>query len=1100
MKKKIVFIVVCVISLIGVNNVYAATKVCTQEEIDSARATLSSYDRITVPIPSLGRTGAGEHNKANIYKMTLTNNSNGTRYNSFCLDSGKRAPSGTVYKIHHKIDHPVWYKAYQYAMEYKNDDLRYSVAQAALWLLRGEKADGKGGLGQLKVVARDIYINLNCETLLQMHGGIGKTEASSICTDARENSDNSTSKIWSILFNAFISKHHGYGISDFESYLYSSIDKAVDEFNSYDKYYNNTLYYWIDIHATNISDGTYQGMLAPFNCSDSPEPDSYTCVDSSGIVHDYTDEYNACVLGGGTSDVCKSKFETLYCHTITYGVVDYEGSSAVCTDDPTNIGAYYEYVDTSISGNAIPGKGEPEKTIGSYCNLFCLESYAQQIFPGNVRPAVSSGTYIIWPTSDATLSSVYKNQYPLKFTGQKTCYVVMSGEGNPVNTTNINTVYNNLVNETTRTNLYDASFARRNYESSRVSGGCEFIYRNESGGACFSSYNNMIQAQNDLTTFAESDPYQSALREKQEVDSYNSNLCEHDYCSEVTYYCTDSPTNIASISCPIITKQCNQQTASGCTAGSRRNISKTSQNALNEYNRLQENYNSAKGVYDNCQSEKNACNTYTANVNKVVQFANEIKLCATYTPSCSGSNCDIYDFATNIDLSWGDAEYGRTIYDSELEKYTSYTFETEGDSTVTNVDSSQRFSDIRNATNRVITEVRSIVENRKIKANVNVTYSLPTSGNLLYNYVVKRDDKYVSQTELPSSDSNYTTVGFSNLPISFSARTATPYRLTLSNIRFGDNGGQYSPSPYECNYEVTKTVTTSCVCPVGTKHEGKDLSSFIIDKGLTCYEAQQTMCDIDIRTCPDDASIDLTACMDDYDYFTCYDKYCRGSDEDKFCPDKPEINLSACLNNYSYSYCYNLLCTGPTGGYKCKNTLGVDGEMDITSCVYTKMAQGLSEDVAIDECDSLICPLSGLRIIYRTISLENPFPGKNVSNKVLGFNDDVKGRYPGTNWNDLTLVRNHILTSRGYDGSAIYQGEPLYTFVLTTQTINAIRNYNEDRELDGGYADYTLDCKLSNSRACVSDFVHNPELSGLVSGACSTSTSRSNFYACSGDS
>ena len=85
-----------------------------------------------------------------------------------------------------------------------------------------------------------------------------------------------------------------------------------------------------------------------------------------------------------------------------------------------------------------------------------------------------------------------------------------------------------------------------------------------------------------------------------------------------------------------------------------------------------------------------------------------------------------------------------------------------------------------------------------------------------------------------------------------------------------------------------------------------------------------------------------------------------------------------------------------------------------------------------------------------------------------------------------------------YDGSAIYQGEPLYTFVLTTETINNIRNYNDLRVVNGGYADYTLDCKLNNSRACVSEFVHSEEY-GLTGGVCFNATNRTNFYTCSGD-
>lgn len=1083
MKKKILFVLICLFSLMRLEGVKAEARACTEEEINSARATLSSSSHEIIPIPSLGRTGDTGH--ANIYKLNLTNKQNGTVNNSFCLDSGKAAPGGAVYKIHHEIKAPEWYKAYQYAITNKDDEIKYYIAQAVFWILRGEEVNGSKWLSKdnIAAVVNDIYVNKNCETLVDKK--VDNKE--NWCNDIRNNSSNSTKDI---LDAAGL----GGNIVALGNILKESLN-----YMTYSDYYNGKLYYWIQEDSNDINDGRYQGMVAPLDCSGG-RPDDYQCTDRSGTVHVYTGEYNACVDSGKDGSVCKTDLDSKYCGDNPYGVVVHSGSAAVCTNSNINTGSYFETVDTTVAGNAIVGKGEPEKNLGSYCNLFCLENSAQQIFPGNVRPAVSSGTYIIWPTSEATLSSTFKNHYPLKFSGQKTCYVVMSGTGNPVNTTDINAVYNNLVSAVV--NQY-GSFARRYYESSRVSGGCDHIYRNEPGGACAASYNEMMQAKNNLDNYRNSDTYKNALSEQQEVNSHNSNLCEHDFCSEVTYYCTDTDINIAAISCPIITSQCNAQKESRCTVGTPKSLSETSQAALTEDMRLEIIYNAKVNTYNSCQNEKNACNTYTESVNKVIQFANEIKSCATYTPSCSGSSCEIYNFATNVDLSWGDTEYGRTIYDSELEKTINYSLSINGDVALEDVDSSLSFRKIKNKVNTLITQVRRVTDTRQIIANVGVTYSLPTSGNLLYNYVVKRNDRYVSQTEMPSSDANYTTIGFSNLPISFNANPTIKYNLILSNIKFGDNGGQYTPSNYVCNYEVTKTLPTSCICPVGTKYEGKDLSSIIIDKGITCYDAQQNYCDIERTTCPDDPSIDLTSCISDFDYFTCYDKYCRSDiTKTKYCPDKPGIELSTCLNNYSYSYCYNLLCVDPDiseDGYKCKNTLGVDGEMDITSCVYTKMAQGLSLNDAINECDSLICPLSGLRIIYRTISLENPFPGKNISNKVLGFNDDVKGRFPGTNWNDLTLVRKHILTSRGYDGSAIYQEEPLYTFVLNTGTINAIRRYNETREASGGYADYTLDCKLSHSRACISDFVHNPDLSGLVGGVCSSATGRSNFYLCSGD-
>lgn len=1100
MKKKILFIILCLLSLTYINGVSA--RACTQNDIESARATLTVSSAISIPIPSLGRTAP---NKANLYKMYLTHRSSGQQVNSFCLDSPLSATTGLVYKIDHEVISPLWKKIYQYGVDFQGDDIKYSLAQASFWLLR----DGRTlEHSTLYTVIYDILLNKNCENYL-MGAGASSSEASSSCSANREKID-STQQIKQSLSIAYLISGGSSAYTTFETKLSNDINAAISHFESYSKEYNGKLYYWIEENGNT----NRQAMLAPLLCGDN----NYSCVDKNGKVHDYTDEYNVCVRAGGGQSDCRAQFENKYCSNSTTGVIKTTGSNAVCVNNFTNYGSYNEYVDTTVNGNAIDGIGEPEKQITQYCNLFCLENSAQQIFPGNVTPAVSTGTYIIWPTSEATLSSSYKNQYPLKFSGEKTCYVVMAGEDNTVNKTDINGVLTRLNSDATNSNNYDSEFAKQRYEISRLNGGCENVYSNTSG-KCKNSYDAMMAAKRELDAHTSSQVYQNALREQQEINAHNSNLCSHDtashlaggipctgnYCTEKDYFCNKNSEWYSENSCNVVNQQCAQQNESGCTPGNTKALSQASRDAIAKYNELNSKYNEKKTVYDRCAAQRSACNDYTNKVQAMVNFANEVKNCATYTPSCSGESCDMYNFETNVDLSWGDAEYGTTIYDSQLEKTKKYSYSINGNSNVSVVvDMSQGRADINTNASRMIKEVSNIVKNRSIKASVSVTYSLPTSGNLLYNYVVKRNNRFVSQTAKPSSDSNYTTIGFSNLPISFDAKSGQDYSLTLSNIKFGDNGGQYNPSNYTCNYEVTKTPSSECLCPVGTKHEGKDLSSFVIDKGLTCYDAQKTYCDYQSQTCPDDTSIDLTACISEYDYFTCYDKYCRNDGKDKYCPNKPEIKLTTCLNNYSYDYCYNLLCTSNVGSeYKCKNTNGVDGEMDITSCVYTKMSQGLSLNDAINECDALICPISGLRIIYRTISLENPFPGKNISNMVNGFNDDVKGRYPGTNWNDVKLVNEHILTVKRqgikYDGSSIYQGEPLYTFVLTTSTINAIRNYNERQELNGGYADYTLDCKLNNSRACVSDFVHNPDLSGLVSGVCMNSTSRSNFYVCSGD-
>lgn len=1118
MKKKIVYIILCLISLFVCDDIKAESKVCTEEDISEARKnlTINSSQRSEIPIPTLGRTAAT--GKAYVYKMSLGG------HTSLCLNSGRHARNGTEYTITREITDLEWKKAYQYAIKAKtsNNDINYAIAQAQMWLLNGESASVSEPLFE---VAKDVYYNYNCNKLLNDE---------SLCDTLLQGSD-STNAIKNALARKFGSNGNSMvrGIDD-------GIGWAISQYRSSTDYYSGRLYYW--------EAPGYQSMLSTLDCDN--DTNRLYCTDSGGNKHYYADdsEYNQCVQNGGNKTVCKSSFDLKYCNggsTEKKYIVKKTGNDAVCTNYNSNIGTYYEYVEQSDEGTAIPGKGDSESEIqiNSYCNLYCLENSAQQVFPGNIKSAVSVGTYIIWPTSESTLSSKYKNNYPLSFSGQKTCYVVMSGEDNPINNIPLTTYYNNLVSSIPN-NAY-GSYARKNYETSRLSnGGCNSVYEN----AC-RPYNNTTNSKYNIwQNYINSDEYKNAVNSKNEKDRHNSevNSCNQEneqnknsalQACETTKNNSISACQEARSNCTGSNRRCNN-TLVTCVgnANSAYNTCKNSVNAgnytgkrtcgsientssenviINRADTYRTDYENAKSRSNACTNEHAACNNYTDKVNELINFSEQLKTCANYTPNCSGTSCDIYKYSTNVDLSWGDSEYGTIITDSQLEKSINYYLNiSSNNNNFINVSSNQGINTIKSNLSNLINQVKNVTNNRQIIANVNVTYSLPTT-NLLYNYVVKRNDSFKSQTVRPSNDSNYTTIGFSNLPISYNALTNVSYELKLSNIRFGENG-QYSPNDYTCNYNVTKTLPTDCLCPSGTKFSGKNLSSIMIDENLTCSEAQSKYCDNEIQACPNGSkSEEMMSCLQSYDWFTCYDKNCRDNPLDAYCPNDKSINLTSCLNNYSYDYCVNKLCGGGRDDdkktYTCKNKNGVDGYMDITSCVQIKIVQGLSENDAINACDSLVCPLSGLRIIYRTISLENPFPSKTADAVITQtglsvgmFNDDVKGRYPGTNWNDQKLVQNHILTvtrnGNKIDGSNIYQNEPLYRFELNTATINAIRNYNKTRESNGGYADFTLECRLNNSKACVSEkFVHNQELSGLVSGLCMNSTSKTNFYRCSGD-
>lgn len=92
---------------------------------------------------------------------------------------------------------------------------------------------------------------------------------------------------------------------------------------------------------------------------------------------------------------------------------------------------------------------------------------------------------------------------------------------------------------------------------------------------------------------------------------------------------------------------------------------------------------------------------------------------------------------------------------------------------------------------------------------------------------------------------------------------------------------------------------------------------------------------------------------------------------------------------------------------------------------------------------------SGLNVVYRPISLSNPFPDESGS-----------GRQTGKNWcaeddcsKNNSVVQDVILNNRGVSGEDIYFSlDPLYSVILTPADIRWIREYNEGRD----YTDFSL--------------------------------------------
>ena len=158
-------------------------------------------------------------------------------------------------------------------------------------------------------------------------------------------------------------------------------------------------------------------------------------------------------------------------------------------------------------------------------------------------------------------------------------------------------------------------------------------------------------------------------------------------------------------------------------------------------------------------------------------------------------------------------------------------------------------------------------------------------------------------------------------------------------------------------------------------------------------------------------------------------------------------------------------------------------------CSYTtkeawnkcRITEGKSYGVCyLELCSGPICEKRGKceKAVYRTIDLDNPFPADSKNGTTARFsNTGTLGRTPGQSWNSIEVVKDNILEARGVKGNKLYtEKTPLYTIVLTPQTIKEIKAYNKGKS----YNDFTLNCKNNDkTSACISDFIHTTIYSAI---------------------
>ena len=134
---------------------------------------------------------------------------------------------------------------------------------------------------------------------------------------------------------------------------------------------------------------------------------------------------------------------------------------------------------------------------------------------------------------------------------------------------------------------------------------------------------------------------------------------------------------------------------------------------------------------------------------------------------------------------------------------------------------------------------------------------------------------------------------------------------------------------------------------------------------------------------------------------------------------------------------------------------------------------------ATQTCDDTTTS-GGINIIYRPISLDDPFPGEHGKTK------NPNGRAPGSNWSWSfenkkgeveSAVHAYITENRGVHTEQVYAETPIYEFILDPTNIRRIRKYNSEQKHD--YTDFeTLECYSSTAEFCRSTFLQK----GLTEG------------------
>lgn len=821
------------------------------------------------------------------------------------------------------------------------------------------------------------------------------------------------------------------------------------------------------------------------------------------------DSYNSCYIPEKESEKCYG------------GSMVMEGNIGKCENSKKDgNGQLFEFEYSATEGdlyyvNRAYGEDLPQANVGKYCKVYCTER-GWATLPGAIGEALQLGSYIVWPTSPENFTNdKYQIKfYPLNFKGELICELeIMTDleehhEDMPVGCkTDVVEIYKRhwktILDYKDKYDWYKPD-ANMTYEQLRhdiikrttnPDGECKAYYN--SGGFGCNNYGKVYtryMVKGHYKTYegceeilgAGRGPEKNYLEELK--DKYGALNCTENDTETVYDRCQNADGTW---------RNCNERQEPTACAKEKRSL-------RDQINAQQAVVNDLDSKYAAVEDSISACTNYINAYEVDARIHHQMFMCSSWNISA-----DDYQFSSNARMEYSDATQEKS--NKGLISYTTGDVNVyHSDESVETTETAKFTNDIPDDDNAAVTrfypaeQFYSILDSMKNKKYI-VTkadyYTLETP----YHYLDKNKLTY-TKDEPKSTDkktANFLQIKTKKMvdgkveineqsgiiPTSYDNKTTEDYTLKIFDISFGQAGfgtgsdgtvisGDTEGSSYICKQRFIDN-SDRCICPENTLNAGKSLSCSL--DGMTCLDAQDEYCD-------DPTYEEKEGC-------------------DLYCDNDPTMPLTDCLNSgltvaecNTSDYC---------GDYHCPNNVGAENQekmdRDLHKCVVKQMAQGVSKDAAIEYCEPFACNVVGRTIIYRTIKLENPFPSYNSDDTVTQpkltkgmFNDDIRGRFPGSNWDSVKVVSKKIRNNRGAHGTTIYQTkEPLYTFILNGATISNIRDYNDS--IPAGYNDFSLTCKKNRSVACISEFVHGTSKAGnigLVGGTCEKATSKTDFDSC----